>query len=103
MGMTPKALNRRARNSYLKVAEFQARGAVHFHAVLRLDAAPPRSDPKLVAPPQPGFTAGLLEAALRDVVEHAYVPVPELPGRPGVSGCVGGRSWTCTRSVGMGS
>ncbi|TDQ45996.1 replication initiator [Actinorugispora endophytica] len=36
-GLTRTEFNQRVRVSYAKVAEFQARGAVHFHAVIRLD------------------------------------------------------------------
>src|SRR5260370_25321159 len=37
----------RVRLSYAKVAEFQSRGLVHFHAVIRLDG----NDPARVIPP----------------------------------------------------
>ena len=40
------------RVSYGKVAEYQARGVVHFHALLRLDLVDP-TDPDLVLPPPP--------------------------------------------------
>lgn len=36
-GLTRTEFNQRVRVCYAKVAEFQARGAVHFHAVIRLD------------------------------------------------------------------
>src|SRR5204862_888166 len=40
------------RIAFGKVAEYQARGVVHFHALIRLDAAPDTPDrPELVAPP----------------------------------------------------
>jgi hypothetical protein len=35
--MTNKALAERLRVSYAKVAEYQRRGVVHFHAIIRLD------------------------------------------------------------------
>jgi hypothetical protein len=38
-GMTQKAARERLRVSYVKVAEFQRRGVVHFHTLWRLDAA----------------------------------------------------------------
>ena len=57
---------------FVKVAEYQARGVVHFHAVIRLDA--PGED---YQPPPPGFTAALLceaidqaAAAVRIVIDH---------------------------------
>ena len=42
-GMTLRELDRMIRLSYVKVAEYQRRGAVHFHAVLRLDGKVLRS------------------------------------------------------------
>jgi hypothetical protein len=63
---------------YGKVAEYQARGAVHFHAVIRLDAAPPRGDPEQVAPPPAGFCAELLAEAVRLAVASVAVSYPEV-------------------------
>jgi len=37
VGMTLRDPEKVVRLSYVKVAEYQRRGAVHFHAVLRLD------------------------------------------------------------------
>ena len=37
VGLTAKAFGKRARVSYTKVVEFQARGLIHVHAVMRLD------------------------------------------------------------------
>ncbi|MYR84037.1 replication initiation protein, partial [Streptomyces sp. SID685] len=48
LGMTQKALNSALRVSFAKVAEYQKRGLVHFHAVIRFDgpdghtSSPPR-------------------------------------------------------------
>ena len=39
LGMSEAALGRELRVSYAKVAEFQKRGVVHFHAIIRLDGA----------------------------------------------------------------
>src|SRR5215468_5544778 len=36
-GLTNKALAAQVRVSYAKVAEYQRRGVVHFHAIIRLD------------------------------------------------------------------
>ncbi|GAB3211246.1 replication initiator protein RepSA [Marinactinospora endophytica] len=46
-GLTRAEFAQRVRVSYAKVAEFQARGVIHFHAVIRLDGASrePRSWP----------------------------------------------------------
>ena len=43
------------RLSYAKVAEFQARGLVHFHAIIRLDGIDP-ADRNHIIPPPPGLT-----------------------------------------------
>jgi hypothetical protein len=37
-GVTQKTLRGQVRIRFVKVAEYQARGVVHFHAVIRLDA-----------------------------------------------------------------
>jgi hypothetical protein len=74
---------RLVRVSYAKVAEFQCRGAIHFHAVIRLDAATEcRCSDCLAPPPQP-FTATLLENALRMAVSAVRVPCPLLDDGPG--------------------
>ena len=72
-GISRADLARRVRIAYVKVAEFQGRGLVHFHAVARLDGTDPHGG--YVAPPEP-FTAGLLAAAIREAVERVVVPYP---------------------------
>jgi len=47
-----------------KVAEYQARGAVHFHVLLRLDGIDP-IDKDAIVPPPPGITAADLQDAIR--------------------------------------
>jgi hypothetical protein len=54
-GVTVKALLAQVRIRFVKVAEYQARGVVHFHAVIRLDA--PAGDYR---PPHARYTATLL-------------------------------------------
>jgi hypothetical protein len=78
VGLPEAGLRRLVRVSYAKVAEFQRRGAVHFHAVLRLDAATTCRCPGCLAPPPEPFTANLLEAALRETVAAVRVPCPPL-------------------------
>ena len=51
-GITQKTLRSMVRIRFVKVAEYQARGLVHFHAIIRLDA--PGED---YQPPPPGITA----------------------------------------------
>jgi hypothetical protein len=78
VGVREAELRRLVRVSYAKVPEFQRRGAVHFHAVLRLDAATTCRCPGCLAPPPEPFTAGLLEEALREVAATVRVPCPPL-------------------------
>ncbi|MFH9332564.1 replication initiator protein RepSA [Streptomyces althioticus] len=78
-GLTQRELKERARLSYGKVAEFQKRGAVHFHAVVRLDGP----DGPDTAPPS-WATVQLLADAIRAAAAHRYtsVSVPAAEGQP---------------------
>jgi hypothetical protein len=84
-GLSEGRLRRVVRISFAKVAEYQKRGAVHFHAVLRLDAVSDCGGPACVAPPPAGFTADLLEAAVRKVAATVTVPCPPIDGENGVT------------------
>ncbi|MGC5030165.1 replication initiator [Micromonospora sp. DT229] len=64
-----------------KVAELQARGAVHFHAIARLDGIHP-TDPAAVIPPPPGFTTTDLVDALRHAAAQIAFHTPPHPDRP---------------------
>ncbi|MHB8341628.1 MAG: replication initiator [Mycobacteriales bacterium] len=76
-GLSAKAAAKVVRVSFVKVAEFQRRGVVHYHALRRLDGVDPGG--ALVPPPAP-FDAGLLVAALTAAVAQVRVPLPaELP------------------------
>jgi replication initiator protein RepSA len=75
-GLTEGELRRLVRVSFAKVAEYQRRGAVHFHAIIRLDAATDCGCPACVAPPPAGFTAELLEAAVRKAAEVVTIACP---------------------------
>ena len=71
LGITQKALRDVLRIRFVKVAEYQARGVVHFHAVIRLDG--PGDDN--YQPPPPGISPAMLAdvialAAARLAVEH---------------------------------
>jgi hypothetical protein len=77
-GIREAELERLVYPQFFKVAEYQRRGAVHFHAVIRLDATPPPEDPSAVAPPPPEFTTALLEEALRGAVAKVRAPCPPL-------------------------
>jgi len=76
VGLQEGELRRLVRISYAKVAEFQRRGVIHFHAVIRLDAATDCRCAGCLAPPPEGFTAALLEDALREAVAAVRVPCP---------------------------
>ncbi len=60
------------RVSVAKVAEFQARGLVHFHAIFRLDGPQPGDDPPA------GATSDILTDAVEAAAKSAQV-VPPLP------------------------
>jgi hypothetical protein len=76
VGVTEAELRGAARISFAKVAEYQKRGAVHFHAIIRLDAATDGGCPACMAPPPAGFTADLLERAVRQAATTVSVPCP---------------------------
>jgi hypothetical protein len=82
VGLQEGELRQLVRVSYAKVAEFQKRGAVHFHAVIRLDAATDCRCPGCLASPPEPFTATLLEEALRQAVPAVRVPCPVVDGGP---------------------
>jgi hypothetical protein len=75
-GITQKALREQVRVSYVKVAEYQHRGLVHLHAVIRLDKRMPDYRSDEVRPPDRRFTSELLEQALRATVEDVKVQIP---------------------------
>jgi hypothetical protein len=84
-GLTEEQLRRLVRVSFAKVAEYQRRGAVHFHAIIRLDAATACAGPACVAPPPAGFTADLLERAVRQAAATVAVPCPVVADDQGVT------------------
>ncbi|MFG2638197.1 replication initiator protein RepSA [Streptomyces sp. NPDC048362] len=73
-GLSQRELKESARLSYGKVAEFQKRGALHFHAVIRLDG-PDGPD----TPPPSWASAGLLTDAIHAAAAHSYTSV-SVPG-----------------------
>ncbi len=79
-GMTLAELTRTVRVSYTKVAEYQARGLVHFHAVIRLDATASGDEPEAMLPPPSQFTAELLAEAIRQAAGAVTAPGPVLDG-----------------------
>ncbi len=61
----------RIRLSYAKIAEFQRRGAVHFHAIFRLDGVDP-VHPERTVQPHPALTAEVLADLIRQVTATAW-------------------------------
>jgi hypothetical protein len=70
-GLTQTAMREVCRVSFGKVAEFQKRGSVHFHAVVRLDGPDGPHD----LPPAWATTA-LLDGAIKAAAARVAVPVP---------------------------
>ncbi|KAK1180891.1 replication initiation protein [Streptomyces sp. NBS 14/10] len=70
LGMTQKALNAALRVSFAKVAEYQRRGLVHFHAVIRLDG-PEGSN----QPPPAWATTDALTHAVKAATGRAVLTV----------------------------
>jgi hypothetical protein len=85
VGVTEGELRRLIRISFAKVAEYQRRGAVHFHAIIRLDAATDCGCPACVAPPPAGYSAELLERAIRQTATTVSVPCPLVDEDQGVT------------------
>jgi hypothetical protein len=84
-GMTHKRLRERVRVSYVKVAEYQRRGLLHLHAVIRLDRAMPAYRAQEVKPPPAGFSVELLEDAIRSTAADMRAPLPDELGGGSVS------------------
>jgi hypothetical protein len=69
-GVTQKMLHAQLSIRFVKVAEYQARSVVHFHAVIRLDA--PGED---YQPPPAAYTADLLCDAIDQAAAAVALPV----------------------------
>ncbi len=77
LGVTQKRLHEQVRVSYVKVAEYQRRGLVHLHVVMRLDRRMLAYRAGEVHPPDRRFTTQLLEDGLRATTETVTVKVPD--------------------------
>ncbi|GAA3127492.1 plasmid replication initiator protein [Streptomyces rectiviolaceus] len=73
-GVTQTAFKEHLTLSFAKVAEYQKRGAVHFHAVIRLDGP---DGPE--SPPPAWATAQLLEQAVQSAADMVEVHTPYSP------------------------
>jgi len=76
-GLTQQAAREQSRLSFGKVAEYQKRGAVHFHAVIRFDG-PDGPD----TPPPAWATVELLTDAIRAAAKRVAVTVPAAGDQP---------------------
>jgi hypothetical protein len=76
-GIPRSHLRRHVRLAFTKVAEYQRRGLVHIHAVIRLDIP----DGPAAVPPAP-FDTTLLSAAVARAVAAVTVPGPDSRGAP---------------------
>ncbi len=93
-GVTQKALRSLVRIRYVKVGEYQARGIVHFHAVIRLDAPGPGYQP-----PPARYTATLLCDAIRQATAAVSLPASLGPARPAVRLTFGAPQGTDARPI----
>jgi hypothetical protein len=71
----------KVRLSYAKVAEYQRRGVVHFHALVRLDGYDP-DDRDAVLPPHPSITPELLASYLEHAAQVTRFTTTSHPKNP---------------------
>ena len=71
----------RVRVSFAKVAEFQRRGLIHFHAIFRLDGVDPHH-PERTVPPHPAITADGLAGVIQSVASSAWFATVSHPAKP---------------------
>jgi hypothetical protein len=71
-GIRVKDARQQVRPRFVKVTEYQARGIVHYHAIIRLDANTPEGH----RPPGPSWTADLLKRAVEQAAAQAWVLFP---------------------------
>ncbi|HEX2290680.1 MAG TPA: replication initiator [Pseudonocardiaceae bacterium] len=69
------------RLSFAKVAEYQARGLIHFHALIRLDALDP-TDPDTLVAPLAGITTADLDQVITRAAATTRVITPPHPHNP---------------------
>jgi hypothetical protein len=77
-GLTAAEFGARCRVSFVKVAEFQRRGVVHFHGLIRLDG------PGDFDPPRVSIDAGGLAEAIRQAAAHVRLTV-DMPDGSGLA------------------
>jgi hypothetical protein len=77
LGITQKRCRELVRVSYVKVAEYQRRGLVHLHLLIRLDRRMAAYRADEVRPPERRFTVAVLEDALRGAAAAVSVQAPD--------------------------
>jgi hypothetical protein len=83
LGRLGRAYGVELRRKYIKVYEYQVRGAIHYHALIRLDGRDPDC-PDAIVPPPRVITRPMFEAALRDAfatTSHTSAPHPANGGK----------------------
>jgi hypothetical protein len=78
LGTSESAMRERVRVQFAKVAEFQRRGVVHFHALIRLDGKP--TEENEFPPPAVNMSAGELAALARVAASRTTVVAEPVPG-----------------------
>jgi hypothetical protein len=76
-----KAHDARVNVSYAKVAEFQRRGLIHFHAIFRLDGIDP-VHPQRTVPPLPAITADVLAGVIQSVAASTWFATVSHSAKP---------------------
>jgi hypothetical protein len=76
-GLSRSAMRRQVRLGYAKIAEYQARGLVHFHALIRIDGPTGPTDM-----PPAWVDAQQLEMAVRTAARNVAITTPD-PREPG--------------------
>jgi hypothetical protein len=85
LGLSERRLRELVRVQYAKVAEFQRRGVVHFHAVLRIDGPAVGDSDDPYPPPLLDVPVDILASAVRDAVHAVAYRVPAWTvERPGI-------------------
>ena len=77
LGLSVAELSRCTRVSFAKVAEFQRRGVIHLHALIRLDGSDPFTPPDLAV--TAADLAAAVEAASGAVQLFVHLPAEERP------------------------
>ncbi len=83
-GISVRETEATVRLSYMKVAEFQKRGLIHYHAICRLDARTPAGQPA-AKPPPPFDQPELLAAAIRIAITATTMPTLAAVARFGLT------------------